>query len=97
MTLPALAIPGQLLGPTSAYLPGAGVHTYNSHLYASIAGVPTTPHTAPSNSSKPSASTSKPHPPTTCSSHDKPFTPTSHHASSYSDPCPRLPCWHCWT
>ena len=34
----SVAIPGQLLGPTSEYLPGRGTHIHNSNLYASILG-----------------------------------------------------------
>src|ERR1700744_3952938 len=34
----SIAVPGQLLGPTSEYLPGAGTHIHNSNLYASILG-----------------------------------------------------------
>jgi exosome complex component CSL4 len=33
-----IAVPGQLLGPTSEYLPGPGTHIHNSNLYASILG-----------------------------------------------------------
>jgi exosome complex component CSL4 len=33
-----IAVPGQLLGPTSEYLPGPGTHIYNSNLFASILG-----------------------------------------------------------
>jgi len=34
----SVAVPGQLLGPTSEYLPGPGTHIHNSNLYASILG-----------------------------------------------------------
>ncbi|KAK0125543.1 exosome 3'-_5 exonuclease subunit ski4 (Csl4) [Cadophora gregata f. sp. sojae] len=34
----SIAVPGQLLGPTSEYLPGPGIHVHNSNLYASILG-----------------------------------------------------------
>ncbi|CAL3966645.1 hypothetical protein PZA11_003229 [Diplocarpon coronariae] len=34
----SIAVPGQILGPTSEYLPGSGVHVYNAQLYASILG-----------------------------------------------------------
>ncbi|KAI9051350.1 hypothetical protein LZ554_004397 [Drepanopeziza brunnea f. sp. 'monogermtubi'] len=34
----SIAIPGQVLGLTSEYLPGPGVHVHNSTLYASILG-----------------------------------------------------------
>ncbi|TAQ90602.1 hypothetical protein B7494_g1053 [Chlorociboria aeruginascens] len=33
-----IAVPGQLLGPMSEYLPGPGTHVHNSNLYASILG-----------------------------------------------------------
>lgn len=38
MSLPSLALPGQLLGPTDKYLPGPGTHIFESQIYASIAG-----------------------------------------------------------
>jgi exosome complex component CSL4 len=38
MSLPSLALPGQLLGPTDKYLPGPGTHIHESQIYASIAG-----------------------------------------------------------
>ncbi|KAL6703527.1 exosome 3'-_5 exonuclease subunit ski4 (Csl4) [Coniothyrium glycines] len=38
MALPAVALPGELLGHVDKYLPGPGTHIYESHLYASIAG-----------------------------------------------------------
>jgi exosome complex component CSL4 len=34
----SIAVPGQLLGPTSEYQPGPGTHIHNSNLYASILG-----------------------------------------------------------
>lgn len=34
----SIAVPGQLLGPTTEYLPGTGTHIHNSNLYASILG-----------------------------------------------------------
>lgn len=34
----SLALPGQLLGPASAYRPGAGVHLHNAQLYSSLLG-----------------------------------------------------------
>lgn len=33
-----IAVPGQLLGSTSEFLPGPGTHIHNSNLYASILG-----------------------------------------------------------
>jgi exosome complex component CSL4 len=38
MSLPALALPGQLLGATDKYYPGPGTHIHESSIYASIAG-----------------------------------------------------------
>jgi exosome complex component CSL4 len=38
MSLPSLALPGQLLGPTDKYLPGPGTHIHEQQIYASIAG-----------------------------------------------------------
>ncbi|KAI9043399.1 exosome non-catalytic core subunit CSL4 [Aspergillus affinis] len=37
-TLPALAIPGQRLGPIASYSAGPGTHVQNANIYASIAG-----------------------------------------------------------
>ncbi|KAE8154965.1 exosome component EXOSC1/CSL4-domain-containing protein [Aspergillus avenaceus] len=37
-TLPALAIPGQCLGPASSYAAGPGTHVQQANVYASIAG-----------------------------------------------------------
>lgn len=34
----SIAIPGQVLGAASEYLPGPGIHVHNSKLYASILG-----------------------------------------------------------
>ncbi|KAI4092576.1 MAG: hypothetical protein Q9206_000688 [Seirophora lacunosa] len=42
MSLPALALPGQLLGPSSSYAPGPGTHLHASNIYASLSGRPTT-------------------------------------------------------
>ena len=41
LSLPRLAYPGLLLGPSSQYSSGPGTHIYNSSIYASIAGQPT--------------------------------------------------------
>ena len=38
MSLPAIALPGQYLGPATEYLPGPGTHIHESHIYASLAG-----------------------------------------------------------
>lgn len=38
MAATTLAIPGQLLGPSSKYKPGPGVHLYESNLYSSLLG-----------------------------------------------------------
>ncbi|KAL8736006.1 MAG: hypothetical protein Q9166_000568 [cf. Caloplaca sp. 2 TL-2023] len=50
-TLPTLALPGQLLGPSSIYSPGPGTHLHASNIYASLSGHPTTTST-PSKSPK---------------------------------------------
>ena len=42
MAIPTLALPGQLLGPTSKYFSGPGTHLHDSQVYASIAGAPQT-------------------------------------------------------
>jgi exosome complex component CSL4 len=42
----SIAVPGQLLGAASEYLPGPGTHIHNSNLYASILG-PITKTTPP--------------------------------------------------
>lgn len=34
----SIALPGQLLGPSSAYRPGPGVHLHDSQLYSSLLG-----------------------------------------------------------
>ena len=39
--LPPLAHPGLRLTPSSKYTSGPGTHIYDSHIYASLAGVPT--------------------------------------------------------
>ncbi|ATZ52662.1 Bccsl4 [Botrytis cinerea B05.10] len=36
--IPLVAVPGQLLGSSSEYLPGPGTHIHSSNLYASILG-----------------------------------------------------------
>lgn len=41
MSLPTLAYPGLLLGPSSQFTSGAGTHLHASSIYASIAGRPT--------------------------------------------------------
>ncbi|KAF2746034.1 hypothetical protein M011DRAFT_405265 [Sporormia fimetaria CBS 119925] len=38
MSLPSIALPGQLLGPTTNFLPGPGTHIHDSQVYASVAG-----------------------------------------------------------
>lgn len=40
MTLPNLALPGQLLGASSKYSSGLGTHLHDSQIYASLAGAP---------------------------------------------------------
>ncbi|KAE8450969.1 hypothetical protein EG329_005409 [Mollisiaceae sp. DMI_Dod_QoI] len=36
--IPSIAVPGQLLGSASDYVPGPGTHIHNANLYASILG-----------------------------------------------------------
>lgn len=36
--IPSVAVPGQLLGSASDYVPGPGTHIHNTNLYASILG-----------------------------------------------------------
>jgi exosome complex component CSL4 len=36
--MPSIAVPGQLLGSVSDYVPGPGTHVHNTNLYASILG-----------------------------------------------------------
>lgn len=38
LQIPLVAVPGQLLGSSSEYLPGPGTHIHRSNLYASILG-----------------------------------------------------------
>ncbi|KAL8702547.1 MAG: hypothetical protein Q9201_004288 [Fulgogasparrea decipioides] len=52
MTLPTLAFPGQLLGPSSTYNSGPGTHLHASNIYASLPGRPTTTPSPPSTASK---------------------------------------------
>ncbi|KAL8710003.1 MAG: hypothetical protein Q9220_005274 [cf. Caloplaca sp. 1 TL-2023] len=59
MSLPIIALPGQLLGPSTAYSAGPGTHLYSSNIYASLSGQPTTTTTSPT---PPSSTTSKPSP-----------------------------------
>ena len=42
MSVPTLAYPGLLLGPSTKYSSGHGTHTYDSNIYASLAGPVTT-------------------------------------------------------
>lgn len=51
MADPSIALPGQLIGPTSANNVGEGTHIQHSNLYASIAG-PLTSTSATANSKK---------------------------------------------
>jgi exosome complex component CSL4 len=49
MSLPTLAIPGQLLGSIDKYLPGPGTHIHEQQIYASVAGpVISSPSSSPS-------------------------------------------------
>ncbi|KAF2276333.1 uncharacterized protein EI97DRAFT_433172 [Westerdykella ornata] len=61
MTLPSIALPGQLLGPVTNYLPGPGTHIHNSQVYASIAGAVTSKST-PNGKSPPLLCISRPPP-----------------------------------
>lgn len=56
MSVPSLALPGQLLGPTDKYLPGPGTHIHDSQIFASIAGPVIS---SPSKSSSTTSSKSK--------------------------------------
>ncbi|KAK5165330.1 hypothetical protein LTR04_001356 [Oleoguttula sp. CCFEE 6159] len=58
MALPALALPGQPLGPTSKYTPGPGTHVQSAQIIASICGPVLTSRPLPSSST--SAAGSKP-------------------------------------
>ncbi|KAL8770534.1 MAG: hypothetical protein Q9209_003790 [Squamulea sp. 1 TL-2023] len=60
MSLPSLAIPGQLLGPSLKYKPGPGTHLHASNIYASLSGHPTASKPFPDPSSKSFKSPSKP-------------------------------------
>ncbi|KAH8725835.1 hypothetical protein GQ44DRAFT_739335 [Phaeosphaeriaceae sp. PMI808] len=58
MSLPSLALPGQLLGPADRYLPGPGTHIHEQQIYASVAGpVISSPTRAP-RPSQPSSTSS---------------------------------------
>lgn len=59
MSLPSLALPGQLLGPTDKYLPGPGTHIHEQQIYASIAGPVLSSPSKPSSSSTTPSSKSK--------------------------------------
>ncbi|KAI4260219.1 MAG: hypothetical protein L6R42_004156 [Xanthoria sp. 1 TBL-2021] len=58
MSLPTLALPGQLLGASSTYNPGPGTHLHASNIYASLPGRPT----ASTSTHNPSSKSSKPPP-----------------------------------
>ncbi|KAJ4417413.1 exosome 3'-_5 exonuclease subunit ski4 (Csl4) [Gnomoniopsis sp. IMI 355080] len=47
----SIALPGQLLGPSSAYRPGPGVHLHDSQLYSSLLGAVAISQPASSSSS----------------------------------------------
>ncbi|KAL5120052.1 exosome 3'-_5 exonuclease subunit ski4 (Csl4) [Pleosporales sp. CAS-2024a] len=79
MSLPALALPGQLLGPADQYLPGPGTHMHEQQIYASIAG-PVVSSPSPS----PSSRTPAP-PPSTCTK-PLPLVSISRPCSTSSDP-----------
>jgi exosome complex component CSL4 len=57
MSLPSIALPGQLLGSIDKYLPGPGTHIHEQQIYASIAG-PVLSSPLPK-SSQPSSTSSK--------------------------------------
>ncbi|KAL8939872.1 MAG: hypothetical protein Q9216_003123 [Gyalolechia sp. 2 TL-2023] len=59
MSLPALALPGQLLGSSKAYIAGPGTHLHASNVYASLPGRPVTT-SSPSPSLKQQQTPSKP-------------------------------------
>ncbi|KAL9030366.1 MAG: hypothetical protein Q9196_001516 [Gyalolechia fulgens] len=50
MSLPAIALPGQLLGSSKDYEPGPGTHLHASNVYASLPGRPTTTSSHPPSS-----------------------------------------------
>ncbi|MCJ1308946.1 exosome 3'-_5 exonuclease subunit ski4 (Csl4) [Agyrium rufum] len=66
MSLPNLAYPGLLLGPSSKYTPGPGTHIYESQIYASLSGrpviVPSPPTTTSSSKSQALPTISVPNP-----------------------------------
>ncbi|KAF2790004.1 hypothetical protein K505DRAFT_312210 [Melanomma pulvis-pyrius CBS 109.77] len=58
MSLPSIALPGQLLGPSTHYAPGPGTHIHETQIYASIAGPVVSisqPHLSGAKPSKPAA------------------------------------------
>lgn len=57
MSLPTLALPGLLLGPSSSYIPGPGTHLHASNIYASLPGRPITTVPLPTSSKKSTKST----------------------------------------
>ncbi|PLB44260.1 hypothetical protein P170DRAFT_440573 [Aspergillus steynii IBT 23096] len=58
-TLPALAIPGQRLGPVTSYSAGPGTHVQNANIYASIAGPVVVDPAQPSSKAKSTLSVSR--------------------------------------
>ncbi|EPS37376.1 hypothetical protein H072_8947 [Dactylellina haptotyla CBS 200.50] len=54
----SLVVPGQPLGPASAYIPGTGVHIFNNQVIASLVGQVVTVPPASSSSSSSTTSTS---------------------------------------
>ncbi|KAF3311241.1 exosome 3'-_5 exonuclease subunit ski4 (Csl4) [Orbilia oligospora] len=61
----SLVVPGQPLGPVSAYIPGQGVHIFNGQIIASLVGqVVTNPQTTTTTSTSTSTSTPTAVPPT---------------------------------
>ncbi|KAL9005660.1 MAG: hypothetical protein Q9188_001566 [Gyalolechia gomerana] len=57
MSLPAVALPGQLLGSSKAYIPGSGTHLHASNIYASLPGRPVLNTSSPSKKLPPSKPT----------------------------------------
>ncbi|KAK6351138.1 exosome 3'-_5 exonuclease subunit ski4 (Csl4) [Orbilia javanica] len=56
----SLVVPGQPLGPVSAYIPGPGVHIFNGQIVASLVGqVVTSPQTSSTPSSAATAAATK--------------------------------------
>lgn len=59
MSLPSIALPGQLLGPSTHYAPGPGTHIHETQIYASIAGPVVSIAQPPLSGAKPSKTAAK--------------------------------------